>query len=167
MRPGSRTSQKGMGMQDRWMRFVRTLRVPGLVVAAVIVATFAGSAPVVGAPTCPCSLFDSSAAPAETDIPASAGQSGPPPHSYELGVKFAVAAPARLTSVRFWKTPAESGSHVGRIWSAGGTELAQASFASESPSGWQQASLSSPITLQPGQTYVASVNANAAYAVTL
>jgi hypothetical protein len=80
--------------------------------------------------------------------------------SYELGVAFDVTEPVNLTGMRFWKASGETGGHVGTLW-AGGGEAAQASFSSESDSGWQVASFSPAVQLEPGTTYVLSVNVNA------
>jgi uncharacterized repeat protein (TIGR01451 family) len=120
-----------------------------LVVAA---AALPAAAPVVGGTGCPCSLFDPG------DVPVNLG--GVDPHPVELGLRFAVDAPVQLTRIRFYKDPNETGSHVGRIWTEGGTELAQATFSGETESGWQEATLSSPLLLAPGETYVASVGIN-------
>ena len=72
----------------------------------------------------------------------------------------------RLTAIRYYRSPLETGSHVGRIWTAAGVQLAQATFATESASGWQAAPLATPVVLQPGSVYVSSVNANSYWAMT-
>jgi uncharacterized repeat protein (TIGR01451 family) len=120
-----------------------------LVVAA---AALPAAAPVGGGTGCPCALFDPS------DVPVNLG--GVDPHPVELGLRFAVDAPVQLTRIRFYKDPQETGSHVGRIWDEDGAELAQATFSDETVSGWQEATLSSPLLLSPGETYVASVGIN-------
>jgi hypothetical protein len=77
------------------------------------------------------------------------------PSSVELGVQFQTSAAGTITGVRFYKGPQNTGTHVGNLWSAG-TLLATAVFANETASGWQQVTFSSPVTLIPGTTYVAS-----------
>jgi hypothetical protein len=75
-------------------------------------------------------------------------------------MKFTVSSAAQLTVIRFYKSPGETGAHTGTLWTSGGTKLATVSFTSETASGWQQQALSAPVQLQPGVTYVVSVNAN-------
>jgi hypothetical protein len=83
-----------------------------------------------------------------------------------MGVKVRVSQVARLTAIRFYKSPGEGGTHVGRVWTAGGTQIASVAFSGESGSGWQQQPLASPIALSPGQTYVVTVGINDLYVVT-
>jgi len=85
---------------------------------------------------------------------------------YELGMKFQSSAPGMITAVRFYKAASETGTHVGNIWSTSGTLLASATFTSETPSGWQQQVLSTPLPIAQNTTYVVSVNINAYYAAT-
>jgi fibronectin type 3 domain-containing protein len=114
---------------------------------------------------CPCTLF-SSLTPASTGLPTKDGRSGSGPFSYELGVKVTVDSPTQVTAIRFYKSPGETGTHVGRVWSSTGTLLGSTTFSGESASGWQQQTLSPAVTMQPGSTYTISVNANAFFVVT-
>jgi hypothetical protein len=118
------------------------------------------------AASCPCSLFAPSLTPTATHLSVVDGRSGSGPFSYEFGVKVQVSAATPLTAIRFYKDSQETGTHVGRVWSASGTQLASVTFAGESASGWQEQDLASSVTLQPGQTYVVSVNANAFFVMT-
>jgi hypothetical protein len=69
--------------------------------------------------------------------------------------------------VRFYKGTANTGTHVGNLWSSSGQLLASVTFTNESASGWQQASFSSPVSIQANTTYVVSYFApNGRYAVT-
>ena len=77
----------------------------------------------------------------------------------ELGVKFQVAVAGAVEGVRFYKSAANTGAHVGRLWAANGTLLGTASFTGESASGWQYAAFPSPVAVQPGSTYVVSYHA--------
>ena len=58
--------------------------------------------------------------------------------SLELGVKFTSSTNGSVTGVRFYKAPANTGTHIGSLWSAEGTLLSSATFTSETASGWQQ-----------------------------
>jgi hypothetical protein len=114
----------------------------------------------------PFSLFAPSLAPTATHLATSDGRGGTGPFTYELGVKVRVSAPAQLTAIRFYKDSGETGTHVGHVWSSSGQLLASTTFSGESASGWQQQSLSSPLALQTGQTYVVSVGFNAFFVMT-
>jgi hypothetical protein len=115
--------------------------------------------------SCPCNVYGS-AVPAQTGLDAQDGRWGGGPYSLELGAKYVVDAPTFLTGLRFYKSPGEFGDHVAKLWNASGTQLASVAFTNETASGWQQQALPAPITLQPGQTYVVSVNANNKYVFT-
>ncbi|MBD2593985.1 DUF4082 domain-containing protein [Nostoc spongiaeforme FACHB-130] len=82
---------------------------------------------------------------------------------YELGMKFRSARAGQINAIRFWKATSETGTHIGRIWSATGTLLASVTFTNETASGWQQQALSTPLNIQANTTYVVSVNINAYY----
>jgi len=60
-----------------------------------------------------------------------------------------------VIGIRFYKAATNGGTHVGTLWNASGTQLAQASFSGESPSGWQQVKFTTPIQIQANTTYVA------------
>jgi Domain of unknown function (DUF4082)/Cadherin-like domain/Bacterial Ig domain len=94
------------------------------------------------------SLFSASATPGTVTVNDAS--------SVELGVQFQTANAGAITGIRFYKGPQNTGTHVGNLWSATGTLLATAVFANETASGWQQVNFSSPVTLTPGTTYVAS-----------
>ncbi|QNN52181.1 DUF4082 domain-containing protein [Nocardioides mesophilus] len=111
-----------------------------------------------GAVTCPCTIWPSTATPAATDT--DTGQ-------VELGVKFRAAQDGVITGIRFYKATANTGTHVGSLWSRTGTRLAQVTFSNESASGWQQATFSTPVAVTANTTYVASYNApNGRYSTT-
>jgi len=77
--------------------------------------------------------------------------------SYELGVKFTAGVTGAVTGVRFYEQSFMRGyTHVGHLWSSTGTLLATATFPSQSGSGWQQASFSSPVSIQANTVYVVS-----------
>src|SRR5208283_1815748 len=61
-----------------------------------------------------------------------------------------------VSGIRFYKSTANTGTHVGNLWSSAGTLLTTATFASESASGWQQVNFSTPVAITAGTTYIAS-----------
>jgi N,N-dimethylformamidase beta subunit-like protein/uncharacterized protein DUF4082/fibronectin type III domain protein len=74
----------------------------------------------------------------------------------ELGVKFKADVDGSVTGIRFYKAAANTGAHIGSLWTTGGSRLAQATFTGESASGWQTVTFSSPVAVDAGTTYVAS-----------
>src|SRR5262249_39138781 len=67
--------------------------------------------------------------------------------------------------IRFYKGAANTGTHVGHLWSGTGTLLATATFSGETASGWEQVNFASPVAIAAGTTYVASYLApNGGYA---
>ncbi len=129
------------------------------VLAGAASAALLGNGGAVAAGVCPCSLF-SSATPTIVHLPAADGRTGDD-LTYELGIRIGVSEPVRLTGIRFYKDDLETGTHIGRLWNASGTQLTEAPFDDETASGWQTAPLPTPIDLVPGETYTVSVNANA------
>ena len=98
---------------------------------------------------CPCSLFDDSVVPTIL-------QAGDANTSLNLGVKFTPTASGFVSGVQFYKGPGNTGTHVGSLWSAGGVQLASATFANESTSGWQTVTFSSPVSVTAGAVYTAA-----------
>ncbi|HZU21582.1 MAG TPA: DUF4082 domain-containing protein, partial [Terriglobales bacterium] len=74
----------------------------------------------------------------------------------ELGFKFKSDISGTISGVRFYKSAGNTGTHIGNLWSAGGSLLATATFSNETASGWQQVNFSSPVAITPGTVYVAS-----------
>jgi RHS repeat-associated protein len=103
------------------------------------------------ASTCPCSIWSSSAGPS---IP-----SGNDTNAVELGLKVRSDSSGYLTGIRFYKGAANTGVHVGSLWSNGGSLLAQTTFLDETGSGWQQADFALPIAITAGTTYIVSYHA--------
>ena len=100
---------------------------------------------------CPCSLWPDSVAPG--------GAADPDDNPIEVGVKFRSSVDGFITGIRFYKFAGNTGPHVGHLWDQQGNLLASATFANESASGWQQASLPAPLRVSAGQVYVASYSA--------
>ncbi len=100
--------------------------------------------------TCPCSVYGSQA-PA---VPDSAETTG-----FELGLRFTPTTDGFVSGVRFYKSAANTGTHVGSLWNAAGQRLATVTFSGETASGWQSAAFSSPVAVTSGETYVVSYTA--------
>ncbi len=81
----------------------------------------------------------------------------------ELGVKFTSSVSGILYGLRFYKAAANTGTHIGDLWSSTGTLLATATFTGETASGWQQVIFSTPVTITPNTTYIASYYAPAGH----
>ncbi len=78
------------------------------------------------------------------------------PSAVTLGTAFTSSAQGSVTGVRFYKGPTNTGTHVGELWDASGNLLATTTFTNETPSGWQDATFSSPVAVTPGAIYVVS-----------
>ena len=89
-----------------------------------------------------------------TAIPGTA-DSGPD-SAVELGVKFRSDVPGSITGLRFYKATANTGTHVGNLWSSTGTKLGSITFSNETASGWQQMLLTAPVAITSNTVYVAS-----------
>lgn len=101
---------------------------------------------------CGASLFPS---PSGTITSASGGGS-----TWEQATQFSATMNGKITHIRFYKVPEETGSHVGRIWSDTGTPLASQPFTNETPSGWQEVQLGTPVQVTAGVRYRVSYNVN-------
>jgi methionine-rich copper-binding protein CopC len=77
----------------------------------------------------------------------------------EVGVKFRTSQAGKISGIRFYKGPGNTGTHIGSLWSRTGTRLAQVTFTGETAGGWQQATFSTPVTVAANTTYVASYQA--------
>jgi hypothetical protein len=85
------------------------------------------------------------------------------PNGVELGVTFTSSEDGFITGIRFYKSAANTGTHVGNLWTSSGTRLGSAVFTGESASGWQQVNFSSPVAVTAGTTYIASYYAPAGH----
>ena len=85
--------------------------------------------------------------------------------NYELGMRFSATSAGKIRAIRFWKAPSETGTHVGRLWSTTGQELASTTFSNETASGWQQATLATPLAVTPNVELVVTVNTAGGYYV--
>jgi hypothetical protein len=114
-----------------------------------------GSAPEQAAPTCPCQLWDSGAAPAV----ASAADD----NAVELGVAFRSDVDGFVRAIRFYKGAGNVGPHIGHLWTESGVLLATITYSGETDTGWQEAALATAVAVTAGSTYVASYYAPAGH----
>ena len=78
----------------------------------------------------------------------------------ELGTKFKTATAGTVTGVRVYKGAANTGQHVGNLWSRSGQLLASVVFTNETASDWQEARFATPVTIAANTTYVISYHTN-------
>jgi hypothetical protein len=133
-----------LGVQTRAVDDSGNLEVPRAGIALAVVQN-----------PCPCTIWPAIATPANIDV----GPDSP----VELGVSFTSDANGYITGLRFYKSAANTGTHVGHLWSTTGTLLASATFTSETDSGWQQVNFSNPVAIAPNTVYVASYHAAAGH----
>lgn len=100
-------------------------------------------------------LWDTTATPAVLDTPDE--------QSINLGTRFRSTVAGKVTGVRFYKSKENTGEHIGSLWAADGTLLAQATFANETASGWQQADFATPVVIAAETTYTVSYLAPATH----
>jgi Domain of unknown function (DUF4082)/Putative Ig domain len=93
-------------------------------------------------------IWPSSATPSIIDVG--------PDWAVELGVSFKADTNGYVTGIRFYKSSANTGPHVGNLWTNTGTLLASATFTGETASGWQQATFPKPVAITANTVYVAS-----------
>jgi hypothetical protein len=120
-----------------------------------LAADYSWSFTTAAGPTCPCSLWGSGTVPQTAETTDGS--------AYELGVRFTSDVAGFVSGIRFYKGTGNTGTHVGHLWSASGTQLAAATFTGESASGWQQVSFASPVAIAANTTYVASYYAPAGH----
>ncbi|BBH67980.1 hypothetical protein ACTI_46650 [Actinoplanes sp. OR16] len=102
----------------------------------------------VGPRTCPCSIWDALTVPVTPADPDGSGT--------EVGIRFRSDVAGQVTAIRFYKGSGNTGTHTGKLWTNTGTQLASITFSGESASGWQQATLPTPVTLAANTTHVVS-----------
>ena len=76
-----------------------------------------------------------------------------------VGTRFRSDLNGYITAIRFYKGPANTGTHVGALWNAAGQQLASVTFTGETASGWQQANLASPVAITANTIYVVGYHA--------
>lgn len=127
----------------------------GIVRAAIAATALAGATamimPIVeaSAATSTTTIYPSSAKPTS-----STGESDSA--AVELGVSFVVSTDGAATAIKFYKGTQNLGTHTGSLWTGAGQKLAGVTFSKETASGWQTATLSTPVALKANTPYVAS-----------
>ncbi|HTE81281.1 MAG TPA: DUF4082 domain-containing protein, partial [Reyranella sp.] len=108
------------------------------------------------------SVFDSTDVPAATDTTDST--------DYELGMRFTANAAGTITELRYFRGAVDANdtdTRVLTLWDAAGTRLGSVTVTSAAgESGWQVGTLSAPIAIQAGATYVVSYGTTQNYAYT-
>lgn len=99
-----------------------------------------------------------------SQTPAQTNLTDGPTTNYELGMKFKSTAAGYITGIRFYKASSETGTHTGKIYS-NSQLLASVVFTNETASGWQEATLSSPLNITANTQYTVSVNTGNSYYV--
>lgn len=80
----------------------------------------------------------------------------------ELGVRFSSSTVGQFEGVRFWKSEANTGTHIGNIWCVGaacgvsGSNVATVTFADETASGWQYQAFDEPVPFFADCEYIVS-----------
>jgi hypothetical protein len=82
------------------------------------------------------------------------------PSTWEEATQFSSTISGYITHIRFYKVSGEGGTHIGRLWSDTGAQLAQTTFTNESLGGWQEQALPSPVPITAGVRYRVSYNMN-------
>src|SRR5436190_9334202 len=92
----------------------------------VIAALMAMISPTLAQNTCPCTIWSANTAPVQAD----SGETA----ALELGIKFTSDTDGQVVGIRFYKSLANDGTHIGNLWSSTGTLLASATFSGETGS---------------------------------
>jgi hypothetical protein len=112
----------------------------------------AGSAVTVNIPFQPLTIFSNASIPRVIDF----NDATP----LELGVRFKSDVSGYILGIRFYKSAANTGTHIGDLWTNGGTKIGTATFTNETASGWQEVSFSAPVAITADTIYVASYHTN-------
>lgn len=100
-----------------------------------------------GSRSCPCALFPATATPAVSD----SGDGD----AVSLGLRFTSNTNGYILGLRFYRDAANTGSHIGTLYTADGVVLGSLTFADAAP-GWQSATFADPVAVTANTTYVAS-----------
>jgi hypothetical protein len=74
-----------------------------------------------------------------------------------LGTKFRASQAGAITRIRFFKSYTNTGTHVGGIYSAGGTLLQSGTFTGETSEGWQYLTLPDTVFIAANTTYIVAL----------
>ena len=81
----------------------------------------------------------------------------------ELGVKFRADVDGFVTGIRYYKSAANTGTHIGNLWTTSGTRLATATFSNETATGWQLVLFGAPVPVTANATYIASYHTDSGH----
>lgn len=84
----------------------------------------------------------------------------------ELGLRFTVNKPGSITSLRFYQAMSETGAHTLRLWGENGEVRAAAEAPVTKGHGWIAATLSEPVSVKAGETFVVAYTARSHYVAT-
>jgi regulation of enolase protein 1 (concanavalin A-like superfamily) len=118
--------------------------------AGAITVTVSG-----GSTTCPCSIWSPAQSPA---VPATNDS-----QSVEVGTRFRSDQSGFITAIRFYKGTQNVGPFVGNLWTESGTLLGSATFSNVSTTGWQEATLATPVSITANTNYVVSYHTNSGF----
>jgi LPXTG-motif cell wall-anchored protein len=85
------------------------------------------------------------------------------PSDVEVGVKFSSDVEGTVTALRFYKGTQNTGEHTGSLCTADGTQVATATFAGESKTGWQTVTFNPPVAIKAGRAYLASYHTSVGF----
>lgn len=126
------------GLVKRWSLVISTLALVGATTFFFFLAPLRAS-----------TIWSSSTVPGLASVPDG--------NSIEVGVKFqSENVNGYITGLRFYKGPANTGTHIGNLWTSTGTPLASATFTGETATGWQQVNFATPVPITANTMYVAS-----------
>ena len=86
-----------------------------------------------------------------------------PDNPVELGVKFYSEVGGTIKGIRFYKSIANTGTHIGNLWWEHGQVARVDHIHNETASGWQQANFATPVPINCVTIYVASYHANSGH----
>lgn len=75
-----------------------------------------------------------------------------------VGLCWYSVDPCAITSVSFYKATANTGTHTAKVWDAAGTLLATKVFSGETSTGWQSATLDTPVSAAANTRFWVSVH---------
>ncbi len=132
------------------MKRVQRLRLH-LLAAVLLIAPLLSlipAEPAQAAYACPCGIFGNS-------VPGIVDQGPDAPN--KIGVAFTVDTYGWATGMRFYKSAADTGSHLGQLRAHDDINyafsVAHVTFTNETASGWQTATFDHPVYLYPGLAY--------------
>ena len=75
-----------------------------------------------------------------------------------VGMKFQSTVAGQVLGVSFWKTPEMDSTHIGALYDINGNLLASVDITNTPESdGWKTPNFATPVTIQPGVTYIIAV----------